>query len=310
MNILNFGSLNIDYVYSVEHFIRPGETMATKGREIFPGGKGLNQSIAIARTLEKNDTIKIYHAGCIGKSDGKFLKELLKENNIHTDFIAEHKQPSGHTVIQVDSHGQNCILLYTGANFLQNKTHIDTVLSHFSSNDFLILQNEINNLDYIIRQAHTKGMTIFFNPSPFDSAIAELPLAYIDYFLLNEIECAELSGIASQNTPAALELLHTKFPYAKIVLTLGAKGVIYSDGKSVLRHGIYDVPVVDTTAAGDCFTGYFIGCLAQNMPLTDTLRFASKASSLAVSKKGAASSIPLFSQVSSSNLRYISDSIN
>ena len=305
MKILNFGSLNIDYVYSVKHFVRPGETTAASGREVFPGGKGLNQSIALVRAVEKKDSIAVYHAGGIGKNEGKFLKQILADAGVHTEFISEYDEPSGHTVIQVDSSGQNCILLYGGTNMLQSCGFIDDVLSHFSSGDYLVLQNEINNVDYIISKAHEKNMCIFFNPSPYDERIRELPLQYVDYFLLNEVEAADMSGVSDLCASSLLAGLAEKFTAAKIVLTLGRKGVVYSDGSKVYSHGIYKVPVVDTTAAGDTFTGYFISCLAQNMPVQETLRLASVASSIAVSRKGAAPSIPGFSEVSASTMELV-----
>ncbi|HAH61474.1 MAG TPA: ribokinase [Treponema sp.] len=303
MKILNFGSLNIDYVYSVEHFVRPGETLAASKREVFAGGKGLNQSIALARAIGKKDGIEIYHAGGIGRTEGGFLKQMLTDAGVHTEFVHEYDEPSGHTIIQVDASGQNCILLYGGANMLQNPAFIDSVFSHFSAGDYLVLQNEINKVGSIIGKAHEKGMVVFFNPSPYNERIKELPLEYVDYFLLNEVEAADISGVSDPRTSALLEGLVNKFHLAKIVLTLGKNGVVYDDGITVYSHGIYEVPVVDTTAAGDTFTGYFISCLAQNMPAGEILRLASVASSIAVSRKGAAPSIPYFAEVSASTIK-------
>jgi Sugar kinases, ribokinase family len=310
MKILNFGSLNVDYVYSVEHFVRPGETLSASRREVFAGGKGLNQSVALARALGKTTDIEVYHAGGIGKAEGGFLKQLLSDAGVHTDFVKEHDEPSGHTVIQVDASGQNCILLYGGSNTAQTIDFIDEVFSHFSAGDYLVLQNEINNNDYIIKKGHETGMVIFLNPSPYSAQIKELPLRYVDYFLLNEVEAADMSGTADGTAREVLDGLVRKFSPAKIVLTLGKNGVAYSDGGCVRTHGIYDVPVVDTTAAGDTFTGYFISCLARHMPAEEILRLASVASSIAVSRKGAAPSIPFFSEVASSTIRLRSGGIN
>jgi ribokinase len=303
MKILNFGSLNIDYVYSVEHFVRPGETLAASKREVFAGGKGLNQSIALARALGKKEGIEIYHAGGIGKAEGGFLKQMLADAGVRTEFVQECGEPSGHTVIQVDKSGQNCILLYGGANMLQTQMFIDRVFLHFSAGDYLVLQNEINNVDYIIKKAHENKMIIFFNPSPYNEHVRSLPLQYVDYFLLNEVEAADISGTSVSGTDHLIEGLSRKFNSAKIVLTLGKNGVVYSDGTVVYTHGIYKVPVVDTTAAGDTFTGYFISCLAQKLPVKETLRLASVASSIAVSRKGAAPSIPVFEEVAASTLQ-------
>lgn len=296
MKILNFGSLNLDYVYSVDNFVRPGETKSSKSREVFAGGKGLNQSIALARS-----GVEVYHAGAVGKSDGSVLTEVLKHNSVNTDFIKEIDDIStGHAIIQVDDSGQNCILLYGGANQMITLEQVDSTLKEFKKGDFLILQNEINMLDYIVEEAHKKGLIIILNPSPIDENIFKLNLKYIDYFILNEIEAADISN--EREFDNLLTALGDKYPAAKIVLTLGEKGVKFKDGDLILEHGIFDIPVVDTTGAGDTFTGYFIGGLVQGHSNMEALRLASLASAIAVSRKGAESSIPFMEEVKASKL--------
>lgn len=296
MKILNFGSLNLDYVYSVDQFVRPGETKSSKSRMAFAGGKGLNQSIALARS-----GVEVYHAGAVGESDGDMLIDILKKNNVNTDFIKQLKDVStGHAIIQVDDKGQNCILLYGGANQIITKAHIDSVLENFSKGDFLILQNEINMLPYIVEEGHKRGLQIVLNPSPMDEKIFQLNLEYIDYFMLNEIEAADICG--EEVNEDILIALGNKYPSAKIVLTLGEKGVRFKDGDRILEHGIFKVPVVDTTAAGDTFTGYFIGSLAQGYDVREALRLASQASAISVTRKGAESSIPTMEEVMNSSL--------
>ena len=139
--ILNFGSLNIDYVYSVPHFVMPGETLAAIERNVFAGGKGLNQSVAAARAGGN-----IYHAGAVGKDDSKVLTDTIAANKINDKFLMRRDSPSGHTFIQVDAKGQNCILLYGGANQSITCDEIDAALSFFDKGDYLILQNEINKI--------------------------------------------------------------------------------------------------------------------------------------------------------------------
>jgi ribokinase len=292
MKILNFGSLNIDYVYNVEHFVQPGETLAAQSREVFSGGKGLNQSIAMARS-----GADVYHAGCIGKKDGMFLKELLQANGVHTENIAETDVANGHTIIQVDRQGQNCIILYGGANLSTTREFADSVLASFSKNDYLVLQNEINEVDYIMSEAHAKGMKIFFNPSPFTAEIEKMPLEKADCFILNEIEAADICHTKETSEDALLYSLHKRFPMAEIILTLGRKGVVCQKNNCRYSHGIYDVPVIDTTAAGDTFTGYYIASLSKGYSIQASLESASIASSLSVTKKGAAPSIPYISEV-------------
>lgn len=296
MKLLNFGSLNIDCVYQVDHFVRPGETMSSISRQTFCGGKGLNQSIALARA-----GVKVYHAGSVGKTDGDMLVDALNANGVHTDFVKlSEEEATGHAIIQVTRSGQNCILLHGGANQTITNEHVDETLAGFEAGDFIILQNEINNMPYIMEQAYKKRLVIVLNPSPMNERILALPLEYVDYFMLNEVEAADICGDSGTDDP--LSSLAEKYPNAKIVLTLGKHGVHYKDGNTVLKHGIYKVPVVDTTAAGDTFTGFFIGSLAQGHAPEEALRLASIASSLAVSRQGAETSIPTMDEVKNSNL--------
>ena len=160
MRIINFGSLNLDYTYTVDHIVEPGETLDTVERKIFCGGKGLNQSIALARA-----GLEVHHAGMIGE-DGEMLVDLCRKENIHTHYIWKVPGPSGHTIIQVDESGQNCILLYGGANRKFTKNYIDEVLADFSEEDIVLVQNEINLVDYVIEAASRKKMRIILNPSP------------------------------------------------------------------------------------------------------------------------------------------------
>ncbi|MBU5256786.1 ribokinase [Tissierella praeacuta] len=299
MKILNFGSLNLDYVYSVDRFVRPGETKSSKSMQIFSGGKGLNQSIALARS-----GVEVYHAGAVGKSDGGKLIDILKTNNVNIDYIKQYDDVStGHAIIQVDEDGQNCILLYGGANQMITKDHVDRVLESFTKGDFLILQNEINMLKYIVDEGHKKGLQIVLNPSPMDEKIFSLNLECVDYFMLNEVEAVDICG--GEIKGDILDALRTKYPSAKIILTLGEKGVRFKDGDTVLEHGIFKVPVIDTTAAGDTFTGYFIGSLAKGYDIREALRLSSIASAIAVSRKGAESSIPYMEEVQNSNLTLV-----
>lgn len=305
MKILDFGSLNIDYVYAVPHFVRAGETVAATRRDIFPGGKGLNQAIALGRALCGSRGIEAHIAGGVGKGDGAFLKDALNEAGVRTELLVERDAPSGHTFIQVDSSGQNSIVYYAGANKMHTAQSVDSTLAHFSKGDCLVLQNEINMTDYIIEKAREKGMVIFMNPSPFDKSVLSLPLALVDYFVVNEVEAADIAEVPAADEDALLAALAKKLSGAAIVLTLGKRGVIYKDKSAAHRHGIYDAPVVDTTAAGDTFTGCFIACVARGMEIDKALEYASKAASIAVSRKGASPSIPTFDEVERCTLKYI-----
>lgn len=296
MKILNFGSLNIDRAYSVENFVKPGETISSLSMETFCGGKGLNQAIAC-----KKAGSDVYMAGKVG-ADGAVLLSKLKEFDVDTDHVLiEDEEFSGHAIIQIDSVGQNNIILYGGTNRLITRADVDKVLADFEAGDILLLQNEISSLDYIIEKGYEKGMIIALNPSPMDKNLLRCDLGKVSYFIMNEIEAAAISGC--RDTDTALEELRKKYPASKIVITLGSDGVKYFDGEKVYTHGIYNVQAVDTTAAGDTFTGYFLNGVLEEMEPMDILSMASKASAIAVSRPGAADSVPTKDEVLSSTLR-------
>jgi ribokinase len=288
--VLNFGSLNIDYVYSVEHFVRAGETLAACDRQIFAGGKGLNQSIALAEA-----GARVFHAGCVGQDDGGILLSLLRAHAVNIDYIRKTAGPSGHTIIQVDASGQNCILLFGGANHDVSERHILETLSQFRAGDFLLLQNEISRVPFIARAAEERGLRIVYNPSPVTEDAEAVLHGRVDYLLVNEVEAEMLCGVS--DAAEQLDALRARFPQTAIVLTRGKAGVFYADGAARYQHGIYDVAAVDTTAAGDTFTGFFIARLIHGDAVPDALKLASIASSIAVSRRGASSSIPSLQEV-------------
>ena len=289
MKILNFGSLNLDLVYQMPHFVRAGETLSSTGFSRNVGGKGLNQSVALAKA-----GAEIYHAGLVGE-DGEMLRAFLADNGVDTRFVRTIDQPSGHAVIQVVPEGNNCIFLYGGANQCVTEAFIQEVLESFGPGDFLVLQNEINKIDAIIHAAHARGMQVVLNPSPIADNLKELPLEKISWFILNEIEGAELSG--ETEADRILDKLTALYPHAKIVLTLGGDGSVYAGDGERVRQRAYRVQAVDTTAAGDTFTGFFFAAVADGVPAAEALRRASKASSISVTRPGAAASIPTLNEV-------------
>ena len=284
MKIINFGSCNIDYVYTVDHIVYPGETITSDELEIFPGGKGLNQSVAIAKAGGM-----VYHVGCIGRN-GEMLKNVLIENGVDVSFLKTKECQNGHAIIQLSKSSENSIFLYKGSNYMLTKDFIDEVIDKFTSEDFVVLQNEVNNLKYIIESAYKKGMKIVLNPSPFNDELKEIDFNMISFLILNEIEIECMSGKSSPEE--SVTRLKEMYPNLKIVLTLGKDGCIYSDRNETLHHPSYRVEVVDTTAAGDTFTGYFITAVSEGKAYKDAIKIASIASAVAVSKKGAAISIP------------------
>ena len=289
MKILNFGSCNIDYVYSLDHIVIPGETLSSNSLELFPGGKGLNQSIAAARA-----GATVFHAGCIG-NDGQMLKSILTESGVDTSYLYELDLKNGHAIIQVSNKGENSIFLYPGSNAMVSKELIDKVLLNFSKDDILLLQNEISNVPYIIDKAYEKGMKIAFNPAPFTENLKLIDFKKLCYLILNETEAMGFTGYS--DPIESIEYINNHFASLKVILTVGKDGCIYIDNCNVKKQPAFKVKVKDTTAAGDTFIGYFLAGICNGLSTDNSLKRASAASAIAVSKMGAAPSIPYLSEV-------------
>ena len=289
MKILNFGSINIDRVYQVAHIVRPGETLAGSSLSIFAGGKGNNQSIALARA-----GAPVFHAGKVGK-DGAWIVRELKKAGADVQFVKTDSGPTGHAVIQVAGSAQNAIVLFPGANRTITSQEIRACLAHFGKGDILLLQNEINAIPEIMQAARQAGITIWFNPAPFDETVMTYPLSLVDCFIVNEIEAAGLSG--EKAGKSALTTLATRFPAADILMTLGAKGALLRSGTRQWSVPAPKVKAVDTTAAGDTFIGYYAASRVMGFEPEQCLLYACRAASIAVTRPGAAASIPDRSEV-------------
>lgn len=284
MNVLNFGSLNIDHVYSVEHLVRPGETLDSFDYQVSPGGKGSNQSFALARA-----GAPVAHAGKLGR-DGAWLKEKLSADGVDTRFLEIVDGPSGHAIIQVDSNGENSIILHGGANKCITAEDAETVISEFSEGDYLLIQNEISAVPDIIECGARHGMKIVFNPAPMDSRVADYPLDRVSLFCLNEIEGAGLTGC--EEPAGILDAMREQYPDAVTVLTLGEEGVRYLSAETRIDVVAERVEAVDTTAAGDTFIGYLLAGIVCGEDTEQVLRTACRAAAICVTRPGAADSIP------------------
>lgn len=285
--LLCFGALNIDYTYAVKDFVSAGETIKSSSLQRNIGGKGLNQSVACAKAGGM-----VFHAGKIGQ-DGLFLKEYLDKNGVNTELLDVGDTPTGHAIIQVNEKGGNCIIIHGGSNVEITREYADRDISHFGAEDVLLLQNEINNLAYIVKIAKEKGMTVVLNPSPVEGL--DLPFELIDYFILNEHEAEALFG--EKDVDKAVVKMRETYPDAKFVMTLGADGSVYVDAEQVIKTSAVRVKAVDTTAAGDTFTGYFLNAIMCGRSPKDAMDIASKASSITVSRSGAAESIPVYTEL-------------
>ncbi len=272
MKVIDFGSLNIDLVYHVHAFARPGETITAASFDRFAGGKGLNQSVALARA-----GAPVLHAGVVG-TDGAFLLEVLRESGVDTSAVSvDPAVPTGHAVIQVADSGENLIVLYPGANHCVTPELAERVLAPGEPGDILLLQNEISAIPDIMRAAAKRGMRIFFNPAPMTAEVASYPLELVDTLIVNETEWEALAG---RRLPSTLNILKT----------LGARGAVYNDTVRVAAHPVDRV--VDTTGAGDTFIGYFIAERLRGAEIAEAMETASAASAWCIRRPGAAPSIP------------------
>lgn len=291
MRILNLGSLNIDKVYQVDHFVAAQETISAEACHVYPGGKGLNQSVAIARAGGN-----VSHAGAVG-TDGGDLLALLEEEHIGLEFVRKTEGVSGSAVIQVAA-GENAIIVFGGANKEITNEDVDRAIKSYGRGDCLLLQNETSCVSYAIHEAEKRGMMVAFNASPITPEIMDYPLETVNLFFVNEIEARYLSECDSTDYMTILEQLHVRFPKADLVMTAGADGVYCQSGNETIHIAANQVPVIDTTAAGDTFGGYYLAGIGCGMNKEEALKTATLAAGLAVGQKGASSSIPYWREVS------------
>jgi ribokinase len=290
--VLNFGSINVDHVYTVEHFVRPGETLSCQNYRKFAGGKGLNQSIALAQA-----GASVYHAGKVGVADG-WLKTLLENKGVDTSFVDTINGPSGHAIIQVNSRGENAIVIVGGANRLMSESDVQRIVPDFGPDDYVLVQNEVNAVPQIIRSAKAQGLTIVFNPAPMSPLVLNYPLELVDILVVNETEARSLTG--EIEAKAIYETLNHRYPHTAIVLTMGHKGAAYFSSQVRLHQPAEKVQVVDSTGAGDTFIGFFLAELINTNDPKIALACASRAAALCVTRHGAADSIPSRSELEAS----------
>jgi len=289
--LVNLGSLCIDHVYRVAGIAAPGETVASTSHDVFPGGKGLNQSIAAARA-----GARVAHVGCIG-IDGTWLRDRLADEGVDERGVRIVNPASGHAVIQVDDAGRNAIVIAGGANRVLAAEDVDAALAQLEAGDWLLLQNEINDLPRVLAQARQRACQVAFNVAPVDGREASYDLSGVKLLIVNEIEAAALAGAA--DPLEAVRALRARCPAADVVLTLGADGLVYADAASddATTLPALAVDAVDETAAGDAFIGFLMAGLLAGEPLPEALKLGSAAGALAVTEAGAASSIPTLAEV-------------
>jgi ribokinase len=293
------GSLNLDYVYKVPHFLRPGETLEAAHRAVHWGGKGLNQTVAMLRS-----GLSVRHCGAVG-ADGTPLSDFLAAEGSDVSHLrVDERSATGHTFIQVTPDGENAILYYPGTNHGVREELVDDFLSTALEGDFLVLQNEVNGTERLIHEGKRRGLRVVFNPSPFSPELCVLDLSGLYALVLNETEAAEWTGAELAPEDAAKALADKGV--AVVILTLGAKGLVWrtKEGESGSVPA-FRVEAVDTTGAGDTLAGYAVGALGayaetgKTAALVEGLRTAAAAAALSVTKEGAVPSIPKRSDVES-----------
>lgn len=290
MAIWNLGSINADMVYAVPHLPGPGETLAALELSQFLGGKGANMSVAGARAGSH-----VHHIGAVG-TDGQWAVERLMEYGVDTRHIAELSVPTGHAIIAVDAAGENQILLYPGANQEISADQLGQALSQAETGDVLILQNETNCQVEAAKLGRKLGLKVCYAAAPFDAETVQSVMPYLDFLIVNEIEAAQLQ-VATGLSPAQL-------PVAQVIVTLGAEGARYFDTSTNTAQDFpaFQVDAVDTTGAGDTFTGYVLAGMDRGMPMAQAISQAMRAAAIMVTRRGTADVIPDFKDVRETKL--------
>ena len=291
--LVNLGSACVDHVYRVSELVGAGETSSSLSHEVFPGGKGLNQSLAAAKA-----GARVHHFGAIGP-DGQLLSDVLAEAGVDVNGLLQRDEvSSGHAVIQVNDRGENAIVIAGGANRTISDAERASVAGDLEPGDWLLLQNEINDLPAAFELSRDSGARVAFNLAPVDGREADYDLSSVDLLIVNDIEARALvpDAVAAANDAEVASWLAERYPGMEVVLTAGGDGLHYATGSgknAVLEsHAAIPVQPVDETAAGDAFIGYLMAGLLAGESVSDALRLASAAGACAVTVPGAASSIP------------------
>ncbi len=288
MKVTVFGSYNIDKVYNMPRLPEKGETLYCTGYEIHVGGKGLNQALAFSKA-----GARVVAAGKVGK-DGNYLTDYLEKNGVDTSAIDFSGEFTGHTIIEIDPEGQNQMILFGGANREITPEYCDDLLSEHKDSDLLLMQYETSCVEYMLEKAHDMGIKTALNPSPYVDEIKNIPFDCVDILILNEFEGESITGKSDPEEIA--KALYNLGP-SQIILTLGGKGAVYYDGGEPVFCPAFNVKAVDTTGAGDTFTGYCLYDLLCGVSPYEAMRKGCAASAIEVTKPGAAETIPSGSEV-------------
>lgn len=294
MKFLVYGSVNLDFVYELDHIVQPGETITVKRFSSHFGGKGANQAAALARA-----GMPVALAGKVGPDGRPELDKLAEFGADVSNVTVDPGSVTGQGIIQLASDGENAICVFPGANREITRSEMEAVLEKFAPGDLLLLQNEINDLAFLIEAAAGRKLEVAINPAPFTPELLALPLEKVSVLFVNQVEASQLTGLAEHaGSDALLDALTAKLPACEIVLTLGSRGAAWAHNGNRRTVPALKVKAVDTTGAGDTFIGYFLSGRARGFAPEACLALGCRAAALAVTRLGAMESIPAITELS------------
>src|SRR6056297_4131726 len=281
--IYNFGSINADYIYQVPHLPVPGETLAATALTRELGGKGANQSVAASHA-----GAQVIHVGAVGP-DGAWAISELEGHGVDCTHVTMLDSTTGHAIINVDTSGENAIVIFPGANQEQSLTDVESAFLVAGQGDFLLLQNETNLQAKAAKLARSKDMTVVYSAAPFSPDSVRAVLPYVDILVMNSVEFSQLTEVLGDTI--------SDLPAMVQIVTKGSAGVDWIENETIRHVPAPQVKPVDTTGAGDCFAGYVVAGLAEGMSPEEALRLGTAAAALQIQRRGTAGAIPIRSDV-------------
>ncbi|WP_210558988.1 MULTISPECIES: ribokinase [unclassified Pseudomonas] len=296
-NVVVIGSLNMDLVTRAPRLPKGGETLIGHSFATVSGGKGANQAVAAARL-----GARVAMVGCVGNDDyGVQLRDALLAEQIDCQAVSTVEDSSGVALIVVDDNSQNAIVIVAGANGAMTPAVIDRFDAVLQAADVIICQLEIPDatVGHALKRARTLGKTVILNPAPASRPLPADWFAAIDYLIPNESEASALSGLPVDSLQSAESAANQLIAMGagKVIITLGAQGSLFANGKGFEHFPAPKVQAVDTTAAGDTFVGGFAAALASGKSEAEAIRYGQVAAALSVTRAGAQPSIPTMSDV-------------
>ena len=288
VTILNLGSINVDHVYRVPRHVAPGETLSSEGLTRGLGGKGANQSVAVARAGGS-----VVHIGAVGP-DADWALDILRGVGVDTAHVARVDAPTGHAIITVDRAGENAILVHRGANGAIARDSIGAALDGAGAGDWFLAQNETSLVPDAVAMARGRGLRVAYSAAPFEVGAVRAVLPHADLLVVNAIEASQARDAIPGFEAACGRLA--------LVVTRGPEGATWRLGAEAEGWGAgtpraLDVPAprvtpVDTTGAGDTFLGYLLAGIDGDGDVAAAMRRAARAAALQVTRPGAIDAIP------------------